>query len=64
MDKAEKAGLSSDELNILIAVLTFSTEVYEDRKVTIKDSPSEHLVYLKEKCLLTKYDKRLREVYS
>lgn len=52
-------GLSTAELNTLIDALTFATEVYEDRKVSIKDSPSEHLTYLKEKALIKKLKQSL-----
>jgi len=51
-------NLQTHELKILIDALEFSTEVYEDRGVTPKDSPSEHLTYLKEKALI----KKLKEV--
>ena len=51
-------NLQTHELKVLIDALKFSTEVYEDRGVTPKDSPSEHLTYLKEKALI----KKLKEV--
>ena len=50
--------IAPHELKILIDALEFSTEGYEDRGVTPKDSPSEHLTYLKEKALI----KKLKEV--
>jgi len=50
--------IAPHELNILIDALEFSTDVYENCGRTIKDSPSEHLTYLKEKALI----KKLKEV--
>lgn len=51
--------VKEQELKILIDVLAFSTDVYEDLHLTIKESPSRHLTYLKEKALLAKYKKDL-----
>jgi hypothetical protein len=52
-------NLSIDQLKIALECLRFATDVYEDQDKTIQQSPSEHLVYLKEKALIKQINKAL-----
>ena len=51
--------LTINEVELMLAALKFSTDVYEDSGCLPKDSLSAHLTYLKEKALIKKLQKAL-----